>query len=349
MTLLQDTRPEMERYSRQLLLAGMGLAGQERLHQATVLVAGIGAMGGTLLLYLAGAGVGHILLMDATPDAPFAAGHRLLQGFTQPGVPAVMAAAQSLTDLNPAIQILPIPSGLESLAIHIPRCTLVVDAACPADHTQRINALCHHHGVPVLSGHVQNQWLHLRHIARREGPASCLQCLTPPPLPDVTGTFQGQEELWMEMGAGLAGCLLAEEAMLSLAGMAGPARWDYLDHHLPSAVQRTGRAVGQAQCPVCAHQPAPSRTSSATAGQAGALVDDEIDITGETCPMTFVRVKLKLESMPPGARLRIRLQGMEPLENVPRTLRHEHYVVGEPVAGAGQIFTVDVLKPLVTG
>jgi len=43
-----------------------------------------------------------------------------------------------------------------------------------------------------------------------------------------------------------------------------------------------------------------------------------LDITGETCPMTFVRARLMLDRLPPGARLTIRLQGEEPLRGVPR-------------------------------
>ncbi len=39
--------------------------------------------------------------------------------------------------------------------------------------------------------------------------------------------------------------------------------------------------------------------------------------------MTFVRVKLKLESMAPGTTLRIRLNAGEPLENLPRSLQEE--------------------------
>ena len=57
-------------------------------------------------------------------------------------------------------------------------------------------------------------------------------------------------------------------------------------------------------------------------------VDDELDITTEVCPMTFVRTKLKLEAMAPGSLLRIRLRGEEPLQNVPRALLdHGHQIV----------------------
>ena len=43
-----------------------------------------------------------------------------------------------------------------------------------------------------------------------------------------------------------------------------------------------------------------------------------IDITGETCPMTFVRTRLALDKMQPGEVLLVRLKGADPIANVPR-------------------------------
>jgi TusA-related sulfurtransferase len=43
-----------------------------------------------------------------------------------------------------------------------------------------------------------------------------------------------------------------------------------------------------------------------------------IDITAETCPMTFVRTRLALDTMQPGEILLVRLKGEDPLRNVPR-------------------------------
>ncbi len=58
--------------------------------------------------------------------------------------------------------------------------------------------------------------------------------------------------------------------------------------------------------------------------------DAELDISGETCPMTFVRTKVKLEGMRPGELLRVRLRAGEPLANVPRAvLDHGHSIVAE--------------------
>ena len=53
-----------------------------------------------------------------------------------------------------------------------------------------------------------------------------------------------------------------------------------------------------------------------------------LDITRDTCPLTFVKTKLLLERMAPGDTAQVRLKGGEPLENVPRSVRdHGHEVI----------------------
>lgn len=69
--------------------------------------------------------------------------------------------------------------------------------------------------------------------------------------------------------------------------------------------------------------------------------DDDIDITGEVCPMTFVRTKLRLERMQPGKILAVRLRGEEPLRNVPRAARDEgHTILGIEAEGDIHIVTI---------
>ena len=46
--------------------------------------------------------------------------------------------------------------------------------------------------------------------------------------------------------------------------------------------------------------------------------DKAIDITAETCPMTFVRTRLALDALETGQILLVRLKGEDPLSNVPR-------------------------------
>ena len=55
--------------------------------------------------------------------------------------------------------------------------------------------------------------------------------------------------------------------------------------------------------------------------------DQELDISNEVCPMTFVRTRLALERMAPGQTLLVRLKGDEPLRNVPRTAREQGHEI----------------------
>lgn len=69
--------------------------------------------------------------------------------------------------------------------------------------------------------------------------------------------------------------------------------------------------------------------------------DQVIDITGEVCPMTFVRTKLRLERMRAGEVLSVRLRGDEPLRNVPRAARDEgHVILGIMAEGDDHIVTI---------
>lgn len=59
--------------------------------------------------------------------------------------------------------------------------------------------------------------------------------------------------------------------------------------------------------------------------------DTEIDIRGEVCPYTFVKSKLKLETMNPGEVLRVIVDHEPATENVPRSMENEgHQIVARP-------------------
>ena len=71
-----------------------------------------------------------------------------------------------------------------------------------------------------------------------------------------------------------------------------------------------------------------------------------LDISAETCPLTFVKAKLLLENMAAGEVARIRLSEGEPLDSLPRILRDQGHSVLElrPEAGGGTIYRLLVRK-----
>ena len=71
-----------------------------------------------------------------------------------------------------------------------------------------------------------------------------------------------------------------------------------------------------------------------------------LDISAESCPLTFVKAKLLLENMAAGEVACIRLSEGEPLDNLPRTLRDQGHSVLElrPEEAGGTIYRLLVRK-----
>ena len=98
------TTKELMRYSRQILLPGLGLEGQQKLKQGSVLVIGAGGLGSPALYYLAAAGVGRIGIVefDAVDESNLQ--RQILFGTNDVGKPKVLKARDRLNDLNPNVK-----------------------------------------------------------------------------------------------------------------------------------------------------------------------------------------------------------------------------------------------------
>lgn len=62
-----------------------------------------------------------------------------------------------------------------------------------------------------------------------------------------------------------------------------------------------------------------------------------LDITRETCPMTFVRIRLALDRLAPGDVLAVLLAGDEPRRNVPRTAVEQGHTILEQTEDASGV------------
>lgn len=72
--------------------------------------------------------------------------------------------------------------------------------------------------------------------------------------------------------------------------------------------------------------------------------DAELDITGERCPMTFVRTRLALDRLQSGQTLLVRLRGEEVRRNVPRTAASQGHVVRWLHEAPGAVETLLIRK-----
>lgn len=70
----------------------------------------------------------------------------------------------------------------------------------------------------------------------------------------------------------------------------------------------------------------------------------QIDITAETCPMTFVRTRLALDRMAPGEILEVLMKGEEPRRNVPRTALEQGHEVLSVVEEEGGLTRLRLRK-----
>ncbi|MBA2694383.1 MAG: molybdopterin-synthase adenylyltransferase MoeB [Actinobacteria bacterium] len=101
------SRQQIERYSRHLLVPGIGMSGQRRLAGARVCVVGAGGLGCPAMIYLAAAGVGRITVIDHDVVDLSNLQRQVLHRTADVGVPKVTSAARALRELNPLIQVDP--------------------------------------------------------------------------------------------------------------------------------------------------------------------------------------------------------------------------------------------------
>jgi TusA-related sulfurtransferase len=74
-------------------------------------------------------------------------------------------------------------------------------------------------------------------------------------------------------------------------------------------------------------------------------VTEQLDLRGTPCPINFIRTKLRLEQLPVGTLLEVRLDAGEPVEQVPDSLRMEGYRVETLEDCRDGSFRLQVLRP----
>jgi adenylyltransferase/sulfurtransferase len=138
------TKEEIKRYSKQILLPGIGMKGQELLKNARVLVVGAGGLGCPALQYLAAAGVGSIGVVDFDVVDETNLQRQVLFTMDDIGRPKAIIAAERISKLNPFIQLETVNRKLETdnAAELISRYDIIVDCSDNFETRYLINDAC---------------------------------------------------------------------------------------------------------------------------------------------------------------------------------------------------------------
>lgn len=147
----------MTRYSRQISLPEIGEDGQEKLHKARVLIVGVGGLGSPIALYLAGAGVGTIGLVDADTVSISNLQRQILYAENEVGQPKVHCAAQKLQALNSDVKVHTYPFRLnqENVRRLITEYDIIVDGCDNFSTRYLISDSCSALNKPYVYGAIQ--------------------------------------------------------------------------------------------------------------------------------------------------------------------------------------------------
>jgi adenylyltransferase/sulfurtransferase len=210
----------------------VGMEGQRKLKQASVLCVGAGGLGSPLALYLAAAGVGHIGVVDFDVVDESNLQRQIIHGTSVLGTPKLESAKKRMLDLNPFIEITGYEEPLTSAnALDIiPHYDIVADGTDNFQTRYLTNDACVLLGKPNVYGSIFRFEGQASVFYAKEGP--CYRCLFPEPpppglvpscaeggvlgvLPGVIGTIQATEVVKLIIGQGepLIGRLLLYDAL----------------------------------------------------------------------------------------------------------------------------------------
>jgi molybdopterin-synthase adenylyltransferase len=243
------TELEAEIYSWQTPVTGFGLAGQEKLKGASVLVTRCGGLGGVVAYELAAAGVGRLVIAHAGNVKPSDLNRQLLMTRDWIGKPRVESIQRRLLDLNPDLELIAVPENASSSNAErlVSQVDLVVDAAPLFEERYALNEAAVKLGRPMVECAVYELEAHLTTIV--PGVTPCLRCL----YPEKSTTWTRQFPVFGAVSASLGG-MAALEAMKVIAGFGQPMTGRLLTYDLKDLSFRTLRVRRNVDCSTCGSQ-----------------------------------------------------------------------------------------------
>jgi sulfur-carrier protein adenylyltransferase/sulfurtransferase len=243
------------RYSRHLLIPELGEPGQRRLLEARVLLIGAGGLGSPASLYLAAAGVGTLGIVDDDVVDESNLQRQIAHSTHRLGDPKVESARDTLTALNPDVQVKTFQERLSSENIDrilAQGWDVIVDGADNFPTRYLVNDASVWHGIPVVHGSIYRFEGQATVFQPGEGP--CYRCLFPtPPPPELAPSCA--EGGVLGVLPGVIGSLQANEAIKLVAGIGEPLVGRLLLFDALSATFTEVALRRDPDCPVCGEHP----------------------------------------------------------------------------------------------
>jgi adenylyltransferase/sulfurtransferase len=210
--------PNTADYSRQVALPEVGIEGQQRLTDGSVLVIGAGGLGVPVLQYLAAAGVGRIGLVDGDTVEASNLHRQPLYGMGDVGRPKAVVAAERLRQANPllTVEVHAERATAANLGAWLERYDLIVECSDNFATKFLVNDAAVSLGKPAVFASVYQYEGQLQvYLPREDWP--CLRCLWPEaprdglvgncaeagvlgPVPATLGAMQAMQALKLLLG-----------------------------------------------------------------------------------------------------------------------------------------------------
>lgn len=241
---------QLLRYSRQIMLPQVDITGQEKLLDSTVLIVGLGGLGSSAAMYLASAGVGHLILADFDTVELSNLQRQIIHSTDDIGRTKVESAHDALKKINPDISITKFAARLddESLNALLPQVDLVLDGCDNFETRFAVNRACVTHRKSLVSGAAIRFEGQVSVFLNNASQSPCYQCLY---------KEEGEDNLnCTENGVlaplvGIIGSIQATEAIKVLAGIGESLDDKLLLLDALHMEWRTLKLKQDPSCPVC--------------------------------------------------------------------------------------------------
>lgn len=248
------TQDEIFRYSRHLIMPQVGLEGQKKLKNSSVLIVGAGGLGSPVALYLAAAGIGRIGLVDDDAVEISNLQRQILHDTPHEGQPKVISGRERLLAINPNIEVDAILDNFNNRSAQsiAEGYDILVDCSDNFSTRYLVNDLCVLTQRPDVYGAVYRFEGQVSVFDARYG--ACYRCAFPSAPPaelspgcDETGVFG--------ILPGVIGTLQAAEVIKLVLNIGQPLYGKMLVYDALSVSFQTIKISKQANCGVCGTHP----------------------------------------------------------------------------------------------